>query len=117
MALIFCRYLAPSVPKNLSHKRSFFGDALKACVLWGLPIPLISKNSLLKPALLKGSIAMSFRRDETGCLLPMKVPFIDKNTVPRSDKIYNRVVDKERAVLVLFIGNHNDAAAYLRGKK
>ena len=28
--------------------------------------PLISKNSLLKPALPEESIAMSFRRDETG---------------------------------------------------
>ena len=27
------------------------------------------------------------------------------------------VVDTDRVVLVLFIGNHDDAAAYLRGKK
>ena len=49
-----------------SQKPSFFGDALTVCVLWCLSIPLISKNSLLKPALPEESIAMSFRRDETG---------------------------------------------------
>ncbi len=27
------------------------------------------------------------------------------------------VVDTDRVILVLFIGNHDDAAAYLRGKK
>jgi hypothetical protein len=27
------------------------------------------------------------------------------------------VVDKERVVFILFIGNHDDAAAYLCGKK
>lgn len=35
-------------------------------MLWCLSILLISKNSLLKPALPEESIAMSFRRDETG---------------------------------------------------
>jgi hypothetical protein len=35
-------------------------------MLWCLSIALISKNSLLKPALPEESIAMSFRRDETG---------------------------------------------------
>ena len=35
-------------------------------MLWYLSIALISKNSLLKLALPEGSIAMSFRRDETG---------------------------------------------------
>ncbi len=44
----------------------FFGDALTVCVLWCLSISLISRNSLLKPALPEESMAMSFRRDETG---------------------------------------------------
>jgi hypothetical protein len=33
------------------------------------------------------------------------------------DPLEYTVVDADHVVLVLFIGNHDDAAAYLRGKK
>ena len=59
--------MAPCIPPSCTpQKRSFVGDALTVCMLWYLSIALISKNSLLKLALPEGSIAMSFRRDETG---------------------------------------------------
>jgi len=37
--------------------------------------------------------------------------------LPSGYRVAYTVEDKERVVLVLFIGNHDDAAAYLRGKK
>jgi mRNA-degrading endonuclease RelE of RelBE toxin-antitoxin system len=37
--------------------------------------------------------------------------------LPRGYRLEYTVVDQDRVVLVLFIGNHDDAAAYLRGKK
>ena len=37
--------------------------------------------------------------------------------LPSGYRVEYTVEDKERVVLVLFIGNHDDAAAYLRGKK
>ena len=37
--------------------------------------------------------------------------------LPRGYRLEYTVVDTDRVVLVLFIGNHDDAAAYLRGKK
>jgi mRNA-degrading endonuclease RelE of RelBE toxin-antitoxin system len=37
--------------------------------------------------------------------------------LPRGYRLEFTVVDTDRVVLVLFIGNHDDAAAYLRGKK
>jgi mRNA-degrading endonuclease RelE of RelBE toxin-antitoxin system len=37
--------------------------------------------------------------------------------LPSGYRLEYTVVDEERVVLVLFIGNHDDAAAYLRGKK
>jgi mRNA-degrading endonuclease RelE of RelBE toxin-antitoxin system len=37
--------------------------------------------------------------------------------LPSGYRLEYTVVDTERVVLVLFIGNHDDAAAYLRGKK
>ena len=37
--------------------------------------------------------------------------------LPRGYRLEYTVLDKEHYVLVLFIGNHNDAAAYLRSKK
>lgn len=37
--------------------------------------------------------------------------------LPSGYRLEYTVVDAERVVLVLFIGNHDDAAAYLRGKK
>jgi mRNA-degrading endonuclease RelE of RelBE toxin-antitoxin system len=37
--------------------------------------------------------------------------------LPSGYRLEYTVLDKERVVFVLFIGNHDDAAAYLRGKK
>ena len=37
--------------------------------------------------------------------------------LPDGYRLEYTVVDTDRVVLVLFIGNHDDAAAYLRGKK
>jgi hypothetical protein len=37
--------------------------------------------------------------------------------LPSGHRLEYTVVDSDRMVLVLFIGNHDDAAAYLRGKK
>ena len=37
--------------------------------------------------------------------------------LPSGYRLEYTVVDTDRVVLVLFIGNHDDAAAYLRGKK
>ncbi len=37
--------------------------------------------------------------------------------LPSGYRLEYTVVDIDRVVLVLFIGNHDDAAAYLRGKK
>jgi mRNA-degrading endonuclease RelE of RelBE toxin-antitoxin system len=37
--------------------------------------------------------------------------------LPRGYRVEYTVVDTDHVVLVLFIGNHDDAAAYLRGKK
>jgi hypothetical protein len=37
--------------------------------------------------------------------------------LPSGYRLEYTVVDADRVVLVLFIGNHDDAAAYLRGKK
>ena len=37
--------------------------------------------------------------------------------LPHGYRLEYTVVDADRVVLVLFIGNHDDAAAYLRGKK
>jgi mRNA-degrading endonuclease RelE of RelBE toxin-antitoxin system len=37
--------------------------------------------------------------------------------LPSGYRLAYTVVDTDRVVLVLFIGNHDDAAAYLRGKK
>ena len=37
--------------------------------------------------------------------------------LPRGYRLEYTVLDKEHVVLVLFIGNHDDAASYLRGKK
>jgi mRNA-degrading endonuclease RelE of RelBE toxin-antitoxin system len=37
--------------------------------------------------------------------------------LPGGYRLEYTVLDKQRFVLVLFIGNHDDAAAYLRGKK
>jgi mRNA-degrading endonuclease RelE of RelBE toxin-antitoxin system len=37
--------------------------------------------------------------------------------LPSGYRLESTVLDADRVVLVLFIGNHDDAAAYLRGKK
>jgi mRNA-degrading endonuclease RelE of RelBE toxin-antitoxin system len=37
--------------------------------------------------------------------------------LPSGYRLEYTVVNTDRVVLVLFIGNHDDAAAYLRGKK
>jgi mRNA-degrading endonuclease RelE of RelBE toxin-antitoxin system len=37
--------------------------------------------------------------------------------LPDGYRLEYTVVDADHVVLVLFIGNHDDAAAYLRGKK
>jgi len=37
--------------------------------------------------------------------------------LPSGYRLEYTVVDADRVVLVLFIGNHDDAAAYLRGKR
>ena len=37
--------------------------------------------------------------------------------LPHGYRLEYTVLDSDRVVLVLFIGNHDDAAAYLRGKK
>jgi mRNA-degrading endonuclease RelE of RelBE toxin-antitoxin system len=37
--------------------------------------------------------------------------------LPSGYRLEYTVLDADRVVLVLFIGNHDDAAAYLRGKK
>ncbi len=37
--------------------------------------------------------------------------------VPHGYRLEYTVLDTDRVVLVLFIGNHDDAAAYLRAKK
>jgi mRNA-degrading endonuclease RelE of RelBE toxin-antitoxin system len=37
--------------------------------------------------------------------------------LPSGYRLEYTVLDSDRVVLVLFIGNHDDAAAYLRGKK
>ena len=37
--------------------------------------------------------------------------------LPSGYRLEYTVVDADRVVLALFIGNHDDAAAYLRGKK
>jgi len=37
--------------------------------------------------------------------------------LPDGYRLEYTVVDTDRVVLVLFIGNHDDAAVYLRGKK
>ncbi len=37
--------------------------------------------------------------------------------LPHGYRLEYTVLDKEAVVFVLFIGNHDDAAAYLRGKK
>ena len=37
--------------------------------------------------------------------------------LPHGYRLEYTVLDTDRVVLVLFIGNHDDAAAYLRGKK
>jgi mRNA-degrading endonuclease RelE of RelBE toxin-antitoxin system len=37
--------------------------------------------------------------------------------LPSGYRLEYTVVDTDHSVLVLFIGNHDDAAAYLRGKK
>jgi mRNA-degrading endonuclease RelE of RelBE toxin-antitoxin system len=37
--------------------------------------------------------------------------------LPHGYRLEYTVVDTDRVILVLFIGNHDDAAAYLRGKK
>jgi mRNA-degrading endonuclease RelE of RelBE toxin-antitoxin system len=37
--------------------------------------------------------------------------------LPRGYRLEYTVVDTEAVVFVLFIGNHDDTAAYLRGKK
>ena len=46
---------------------------------------------------------------------------VDRNIwqldLPSGYRLEYTVVDTDRVVLVLFIGNHDDAAAYLRGKK
>lgn len=37
--------------------------------------------------------------------------------LPSGYRLEYTVVDADHVVLILFIGNHDDAAAYLRGKK
>lgn len=37
--------------------------------------------------------------------------------LPRGYRLEYTVLDEDRVIFVLFIGNHDDAAIYLRGKK
>ena len=53
MAGYFGRYMAPSPSGTASRKRSFFGETLRTCLIQDIRIPLIFKDSLLKPPLLK----------------------------------------------------------------
>ena len=51
------------------------------------------------------------------CSINRNSMFIVCLDLPSGYRLEYTVLDKERVVFVLFIGNHDDAAAYLRGKK
>ena len=52
--------------KSLSQIPPFLGEALTECLKSCVRIPLLSKNSLLKPTLLHDNVTMSFRRQTPG---------------------------------------------------